>query len=91
MLQNNELIALLIAMLVLIFLMVFRRSISGIPCVRFLIYAFIYLFASLLSTIIEDYLWPQLFNLLEHVFNLFSTAFLVLWLWVLSRKSGHTE
>ncbi len=82
--QKNEAITLLLACGVLIFLIVnFKRFRETVPYFLLLALSFFALLLSEISTNAEAFIWPQQFNLLEHLGLALNTIFLTAWVWLL--------
>ena len=88
MVQSNEVIALVLATGVLVFLFAYRARLRKIPLVSLLLGGFYSMYAALVLTILEGFFWSGALNLAEHVFNVASVVLLVLWLWRVSRRKG---
>ena len=88
MIWGNELIALVLALGVLLFLLPYRRELRRIPFSGLLVLAFVCHFLGLVFTVAEGLFWFGLLNLLEHVANTVGVILLVAWLWLISRRKG---
>jgi hypothetical protein len=77
MLQNNEIINLLLSLLLFaVFYFVIRRAQIIFP--RNFLFSFIAFFGAITFTIVETFIWPVLFNILEHFFYLLTAFFFFL-------------
>jgi len=65
MLQENEVINLIMSFISLLIIAHFCRK--GTAVVRNFSIAFIFLFSAFLCTVLEGFVWPDLFNSLEHL------------------------
>lgn len=91
MLQENEFIAMLIAIGILIFLAVNRKNRIIQSSDRWLIIAFLLLTLSLIFTVIEgseNSSMHKVFNLLEHLCGLAHYCALTFWLWCVFVPKG---
>ena len=85
MIQDNEVIMLLMAIGVLIFILVNRRLIMRIRAARVLIAAFCVLLAAYVLTVLEGFFlenlqpWGDLLNFLEHLCYTASSVLIALW------------
>lgn len=86
--QNNEVIGLLIATGVLVFLLANRKRYTKVFSDRFLMLSFIFYFASFIFTVAEDIpfiletpLNPWL-NFAEHLSCLIRSGLLLIWIWI---------
>jgi hypothetical protein len=84
--QNNEVIALLIATGVLVFLLANRKRYTIIFSDRFLIVSFVFYFASYVFTVAEGLALFESFsdklNFMEHLSNTIRSGLVMLWIWV---------
>ncbi len=88
MVENNEVLALVLALGVLAFLSFQREQLRVIPHVRLLAGSFLLLCAGYVLTVLEGLFWYDLLNTLEHVCNNLSIVCLVLWAWRLPWRKG---
>lgn len=79
MIQENEVVMLLMAIGVLIFILVNRRLIMRIEAARVLVAAFCVLLAAYVFTILEGFFLEKLLNLLEHLCYAASSVLIALW------------
>jgi hypothetical protein len=81
MIQHDEIITILIAVGVLIFIFSNFPRIRLIRSWRLLLAAFLTLFAAWTATIAEGFLWPDFFNTLEHLGYAGCTILMAAWTW----------
>lgn len=79
MIQDNEVIMLLMAIGVLIFILVNRRLIMRIRAARVLVAAFCVLLAGYVLTVLEGFFQEDLLNFLEHLCYAASSVLIALW------------
>ncbi len=79
MIQENEVVMLLMAIGVLIFILVNRRLVMRIEAARVLVAAFCVLLAAYVFTILEGFFLEKLLNLLEHLCYATSSVLIALW------------
>jgi hypothetical protein len=81
MVQENEIVMLLLGGGVLIFTINKRVLFKRLPEWKILTTAFYVLFWGWMMTVIEDFLWYELLNLLEHICYATSSVLMVVWCW----------
>ncbi len=79
MIQDNEVVMLLMAIGVLIFILVNRRLIMRIEAARVLVAAFCVLLAAYVLTILEGFFQEDLLNFLEHLCYAASSVLIAMW------------
>ncbi len=79
MIQENEVVMLLMAIGVLIFILFNRRLIMRIRAARVLIAAFCVLLAAYVLTVLEGFFLEALLNFLEHLCYAASSVLIALW------------
>jgi len=79
MVQENEIIKLILFSVVLLFGLINRNNLNDFPEVKHIKASFILLFTGIIFTILEGYFFETQFNFLEHLFYLFSSCVLLLW------------
>ena len=77
--QENELITLIVACFVLIFIIVKRAELKSIPFSGILLLAYGVVFAGWTITVLESFFFPTAMNILEHICYAMSSAILALW------------
>jgi len=80
--QNNELLILILAIAVVIFWHMNKSNLTDLPQCRTLYTGFCFLLASWVFTIVESYVLEELFNMLEHIFLMLASAFLMVWVFM---------
>ena len=83
--QENELLTLLIAVGVLIFIVSNGASLRELPRSRFFVSAYAILVAGWTLTVLEGIFWKAQFNFLEHACYATSSVLLALWCWQVFR------
>ncbi len=84
--QANEIMLFILGAFTLIFLIASRASLRGEIGLRFLIIGFVIQVASWLFTNLEALLLPNFFNVLEHLFDLANSVFILAWCYVTFRR-----
>ena len=79
MIQGNEVVMLLMAIGVLIFILFNRRQIMRIEAAGLLVTAFCVLLAGYVLTVLEGFFLEDLFNFLEHLCYTGSSVLIALW------------
>ncbi len=79
MIQENEVVMLLMAIGVLIFILVNRRLIMRIVAARVLVVAFCVLAAGYVLTVLEAFFLEKLLNFLEHLCYAGSSVLIAMW------------
>ena len=79
MIQDNEVVMLLMAIGVLIFILVNRRLIMRIEAARVLVAALCVLLAGYVFTVLEGFFLGDLLNFLEHLCYAASSVLIALW------------
>ena len=79
MIQENEVVMLLMAIGVLIFILVNRRLIMRIRAARMLVAAFCVLLTAYVFTVLEGFFLRDLLNFLEHLCYTASSVLIALW------------
>lgn len=87
MIEQNELLTLLVAIGVLIFVASNRRGLETLPDAKICLLAFMILVIGLASTVLEGLFWPTTFNLLEHACYGLSSVFLAGWVWLVFMRA----
>ena len=88
--QESEIVSLIVAVAFVVSL-AFLRNVIRLPRIP-LIYAAIFsLMGGHLFTVAEDVIWPDLFNILEHVCYALSGVLFAVGCWQLARHSGGEE
>jgi len=91
MIQDNELITLLLAIGVLIFVLVNRSALNKLPDLVLLRAAFGVLFVGYVLTILEGFFWGKTLNLLEHYSYTVSAVLLAAWCYRVFIRPGWKE
>jgi thiamine transporter ThiT len=80
--EQNELLTLLVAASVLLFIVANWRDVRSLPVANVCILAFFVLFLGLASTVLEGLFWGVVFNVMEHVCYGLSSLLLASWVWL---------
>lgn len=80
--HENEILVLLLASCVLVFMLVYRKQLHILPAYRVLISAFACAWLAWVSTVLEHLFWPNVFNVLEHIGYGLNGLFLLGWCWL---------
>ena len=80
--EQNELLTLLVAASVLIFVVSNWRDVKSLPVANVCILAFLVLFLGLAFTVLEGLFCGGLFNVMEHVCYGLSSLLLASWVWL---------
>ena len=81
MIQENELVTLLVALGVLIFMSANVQRLRAIPAWSWFLGAYGVLTAGWILTVLEGFFWGEFLNLLEHLGYGASALLLVIWVW----------
>lgn len=82
MIEQNELVTLLVAIAVLLFVVTNRDALKGLPRARICMSSFLCLVMGLTFTVLEGLFWAAVFNFLEHACYFASSIFLAGWVWL---------
>lgn len=85
--QANELVLLGLGFGILAFLLINPGSWRRLPHSRLLILAFLMPSMAWVFTVLESFVWPETFDLLEHIFDALAGVFLLLWLHAVCRPA----
>ncbi|RJE71973.1 hypothetical protein BGP76_07790 [Reichenbachiella sp. MSK19-1] len=88
MLYENEVLMLLISVIVLIFAIIYFKTLSRIPHWRYLMGSYALLMLGWLFTILEGFLFHLLFDYLEHIFYMLGSLCIFLWIWKSTQLSS---
>jgi len=79
---NNEVAMLLICIGVFIFIITKRGDYKRISHWKLILTSFYMFFGAVILTVAEDFVYPNLLNVLEHLLYLSSSFVLLLWCWI---------
>lgn len=79
--HEHEFLVLLVGVIIWIFIQSAKGKLKDLPDWALFTAAFNVFLASMVLTILEDYFWEHVFNLIEHVGYAVSTILLALWSW----------
>lgn len=88
MLEEREIIAAVVAILVLVFFFVNRSKLTTAPNWRVLVVSFGLLAASLICSVVEVLFWQEGFNFLQHALAPASLVLLAIWSWLTCVRSN---
>ena len=91
MVQQNELLTLLVALSVSIFAISNRGGLRSLPHSPICLLAFALLVTGLTFTVLEDLLWEQMFNILEHACYGASSVLLAVWVWLVFGRGSQWQ
>jgi 4-hydroxybenzoate polyprenyltransferase len=77
--HENEILVLLLSFAVLSFVVLYRRELKRLPAWRVLVCAFAFGILAWLSTVVEHFLFPTFFNVIEHFAYALNGIFLAAW------------
>lgn len=84
--ELTELISFIINFGIFIFIIINYKNVRSIIAFKILLISLIFLNIALIFTILEEYYYPDMLNLLEHIFyTLFSIGVLI---WILKVRKG---
>ncbi len=86
MVEENELLTLLVALAVVVFVVVNRAGLTALPRSNLSMAAFFSLAAGLTFTVLEGLMWRDGFNVLEHACYAASSILLAVWVWLILRE-----
>ena len=84
--EENELLTLLVALAVVVFVVVNRSGLTALPRSNLSMTAFYLLAAGLTFTVLEGLVWRGGFNVLEHACYAASSILLAVWVWLILRE-----
>lgn len=88
MVNEYELVVLILAIGILIFIFGKRSNFKRIYDYKTLLGAFYFLFIGFLATVLESFFFNTTFNYLEHVCYVISSILILIWCWRLSKVNG---
>ncbi len=88
MIQANELILLLFGLGAFVFILLNNARLKQLPVLSLFVHGFYCLLAGWFFTVVEGFVWPRAFNVLEHIAYFTSAVLLLLWCIQLVRKRG---
>jgi len=91
MIQENEIVALILALGVLFFTLVYRHGLEDVAYPGILLAAFTFYCVGLILTVLEGLFWPDLLNILEHICHAISSILLGLWVLYCIKRRTVTE
>ncbi|MFA6714474.1 MAG: hypothetical protein WC082_01845 [Victivallales bacterium] len=91
MVHESEIVMLLLCIGVFIFIINKYREYRRIPSWQFLLTAFSLFFLAAVMTVAEDFIWPDLLNLLEHLLYMLSSLSMLIWCWRVFHRNEEGE
>jgi hypothetical protein len=85
MIQENEIVMLIIGLGVFIFVLGNRPQLKRIPHADWFLPAFYLLLAGWILTVVENILWGEVLNYLEHICYAAASLLLAVWCWKVFR------
>ena len=85
MFNENEVAMFLLCCGIFIFIITKRREYKRIPYWELILTSFWVFFAAVTLTVAEGFIFPVLFNILEHVAYMYSAFLMLIWCWVTFR------
>ncbi len=86
--HEDELIGLIFATGIIIFILVKYPNFKKIYAYKMLLFAFYFVFAGFLTTVLEELFLNKTFNYLEHLCYVTSAILITIWSWRLSKING---
>jgi hypothetical protein len=86
MIQQNEIITFLIAIVAWIFIIIYYQKLKTLPSLNILLSSLLLLTAGWILTILEGFFWKESLNLFEHISYSVSAVVITLWCWIISKK-----
>lgn len=88
MFEYNEIITLILGTGCMFFILNKKPQLERLPFAFLLLFSYYFLYTGWLLTVIEDFFWLNIINIIEHICYVFSSALLAFWCWnVVSKKS----
>jgi hypothetical protein len=84
--DENELIILVLGGASLLIFIINYKSFKLIPSWKYFLFAFLFLVSGSLLTTIEVLFFPDILNVMEHLFLLLTTFFLMIWIVKITRS-----
>ena len=81
MIQENEIVMLIIGLGVFIFVLGNRSQLKRIPYAELLLAGFYMLLAGWILTVVENVIWGEVLNYLEHMCYAVASVLLAAWCW----------
>lgn len=84
--HENEILVILLASCVLMFVFSYRRQLLLLPAHKLLIASFLCAWVAWIATVVEHLALPKIFNIIEHVGYCLNGALLLTWCWLVMRN-----
>lgn len=90
--HENEVMVLLLGTAVLGFIFVFRAQLKFLPAAKWLFASYAAVWVAWCATVVEHFIFPTVFNVLEHTGYALNGVLLFAWCWFGMRNGkGHTH
>ncbi|UXP32929.1 hypothetical protein N6H18_03035 [Reichenbachiella agarivorans] len=86
MIYQNEIVMLLICSIVLAFSIAYGSKLNLFPYWVYMYTSFLCLLAACICTVVEGFLFPTLFDLLEHLSYAASSLSVLIWTWKITQQ-----
>ena len=84
--KENEVVMLLLSLCVLVFIFLNIKSIVKIRHWQYLLGAYLSLVVASVSTNLESYFFPDIYNMIEHISYAISGILILIWILLLNKK-----
>jgi hypothetical protein len=84
--KENEVVMLLLSLCVLVFIILYIKLIIKIRHWQFLLGAYLFLVVASISTNLESYFFPDVYNMIEHISYAISGLLILIWILLLNKK-----
>ncbi len=84
--KENEVVMLLLSLCVLIFIVLYFKSIIKIKHWQLLLGAYLSLLMASICTNLESYFFPSVYNMIEHISYAISSMLLLIWILLINKK-----
>ena len=86
--HEDELIGLILAVGILVFILSKYQNFKKIHSYKIILYAFYFIFTGFLATVLEEFFFNKTFNYLEHLCYVTSAILITIWSWRLFKING---
>lgn len=88
MIQENEVVLLILSIGVFIFIVGNRLQLKKFPASKILIAGFLVFFTGWILTVLENFLWENFLNLMEHICYIGGSVLTAVWCWKIFGRKG---
>jgi len=88
MIQENELVMLIIAIGVLVFVVGNFSRLKMFPALKILIAGFVMFFTGWIFTVLEGFFWNMFLNFMEHICYIGGSILVAVWCWKIFGRKG---